>query len=788
MSDANTNKKINSWGSNDSNSKNKAELLKAIADHKQIIASYESTRPTLSSYSNCTYYDNLYIPANKSVKLPSGEYHKKTIHLNFNSMIEQTIKKNAISGGYILNIDKYKNPVLESINKIDRIEIHSAPIIEKSDTNVKLKFNFKWSATIIFKTSDSGRYSVPIGGYITGYEMGFFSPADEDTKFKQSLDNIASLKNQMLSGTLTDKELADIQLTSIDSCDKFIGELNTPVQKPVTASLKDTLNTAIDAITLPGTSKIIDNVIGEVNKPATLERKLTKVEVIKKPYSSIQKSLSADDLKKAANKVDERFDKRIHNVNKGSNGDPYSLLTKLDRPGCIKMYPATKDGYADPERIDCFLIQAVQTSLREKFSIFQSLSGDVLAYFFGKQPVIYRFSAALYNTYNQQWWHDFRSHYDKRLRGTAAIKKNIRTVVSYEDHVIEGFFLEMNSNESTTNPALVNIDFSILLLQETVLGEYSEPADITGYREDADSLEMNASIRSADNGLDKPLSNAEINRNNVQAMLSIVPTMTTFSLPSGISSDVYNAALFPTADLEDYLNHLEPGTSGTITMDAATIPITEDGKPDMEKQVTKKNNAEVKNKDELNNKSIEYKKNEEVVASAKNKADDLANRTNTQYGETLKNGTVTVTNSDAKVRIQPNDNAELAEELATIATDYAYSKTSGSYYYIGKGWIKNTDVKDNTDSKNQDSKPFTTGKLQFHNPATVGRNNMVIRSERSSAQEYLIGTVEYRSGTRYTFTDHKGKWFYVINVPLTDGRVKSGWTFENNVTGIAYDN
>lgn len=585
------------------------------------------------------------------------------------------------------------------------------------------------------------------------------------TKAKEIIKNIDSKYLSEQDKTNIYTEISSLGLVSqYDTVEDIVAKV---IKVPKTESMTNTLNTAMNP---------------------ELERKMTEVEVVKKPYSSIQKALSADDLKKAANKVDERFDKRIHNVNKGSDGDPYSLLTKLDRPGCIKMYPATKDGYANPERIDCFLIQAVQTSLREKFSIFQSLSGDVLAYFFGKQPVIYRFSAALYNTYNQQWWHDFRNHYDKRLRGTAAIKKNIRTVVSYEDHVIEGFFLEMNSNQSTTNPALVNIDFSILLLQETVLGEYSEPADITGYREDADSLEMNASIRSTDNGLDKPLSNAEINRNNVQARLSIVPTMTTFSLPSGVSSDVYNAALFPTADLEDYLNHLEPGTSGTITMDAATISMTEDGKPDMEKQVTKKNNTEVKNKDELNNKSIEYKKNEEVITSAKNKADDLANRTNTQYGETLKNGTVTVTNSDAKVRIQPNDNAELAKELAAVATDYAYSKTSGSYYYIGKGWIKDTDVKDNTDSKSQDSKPFTTGKLQFHNPATVGRNNMVIRSERSSAQEYLIGTVEYRSGTRYTFTDHKGKWFYVINVPLTDGRVKSGWTFENNVTGIAYDN
>lgn len=190
--------------------------------------------------------------------------------------------------------------------------------------------------------------------------------------------------------------------------------------------------------------------------------------------SIMQSKLSRENLEQGSNKKDDNhFDKRPGNA---KLGDIYGMQTKLNAPGCIKLYKANGDkGYQEPVSVDCFLLQSVQTSLKEKFSIFQSLSGDVLAYFFGKQPVIYRFSAALYNTYNQEWAHDFRNYYEKYLRGSASIGKNIRTVVSYENHVIEGFFLEMNMQESATNTNLVNIDFSILFIQDHVLG-YTEPS------------------------------------------------------------------------------------------------------------------------------------------------------------------------------------------------------------------------------------------------------------------------------------------------------------------------
>ena len=236
---------------------------------------------------------------------------------------------------------------------------------------------------------------------------------------------------------------------------KFTADLtkDTPVQKPTDQDKQQT-----------------------VDIPSDPARKAPeKITVMGGQRASIMQSkLSRESLEQGSNKKDDYyFDKRPGNA---KLNDIYGMQTKLNAPGCIKLYKAnSENGYHEPISIDCFLLQSVQTSLKEKFSIFQSLSGDVLAYFFGKQPVIYRFSAALYNTYNQEWAHDFRNYYEKYLRGSSSIGKNIRTVVSYENHVIEGFFLEMNMQESATNTNLVNIDFSILFVQDHVIG-YDEPS------------------------------------------------------------------------------------------------------------------------------------------------------------------------------------------------------------------------------------------------------------------------------------------------------------------------
>ena len=281
---------------------------------------------------------------------------------------------------------------------------------------------------------------------------------DVAEEYMQELENrtkaVKKLEDVTIKAGADPSKVMTLDYSSEEALDKSVGSIvpGIPVLKPTDESKKETLSTPADPSRTPP-EKI--TVMGS-NKASVMHTKL-----------------SQENLEQGSNRKDTYYyDKRPGNA---KLGDIYGMQTKLDAPGCIKLYKTDGgNGYQEPVTIDCFLLQSVQTSLKEKFSIFQSLSGDVLAYFFGKQPVVYRFSAALYNTYNQEWGHDFRNYYETYLRGSASIGKNIRTVVSYENHVIEGFFLEMNMQESATNTNLINIDFSILFIQDTILN-YNAP-------------------------------------------------------------------------------------------------------------------------------------------------------------------------------------------------------------------------------------------------------------------------------------------------------------------------
>ena len=325
--------------------------------------------------------------------------------------------------------------------------------VQGDDSVLTLSYNVKGGSS---EDLDLSKLSKQI--ILKDYEKKFY------TKDIENIENALDKKNEAYN-TLTQNCFKNVEGLSKDYTDTVVTEEgleklltdlspeNTVIQKP--------------------TDEDKQNALAQQSDPA--RKAPEKITVVGGQRASIMQSkLSQENLEQGSNKKDDNhFDKRPGNA---KLGDIYGMQTKLNAPGCIKLYKADGDnGYQEPVSVDCFLLQSVQTSFKEKFSIFQSLSGDVLAYFFGKQPVIYRFSAALYNTYNQEWAHDFRNYYEKYLRGSSSIGKNIRTVVSYENHVIEGFFLEMNMQESATNTNLVNIDFSILFIQDHVIG-YDEPS------------------------------------------------------------------------------------------------------------------------------------------------------------------------------------------------------------------------------------------------------------------------------------------------------------------------
>lgn len=393
----------------------------------------------------------------KTGELNSNFCVSKSISSVIFNTFKQLITKNNLTNKDILyfNILKYPDSSTDVYNEGFRLPL--------TITDLKKEDNNDYYVYISFPDIDREHLGIRSGTHNI-YKIAISSDSIY-TEYISELNYCEQLRKEITDiiyetgNTKDNKGVNDQQdyysLKTDEDMQKFIADLtkDTPVQKPTDKDKQQT-----------------------VDIPSDPARKAPeKITVTGGQRASIMQSkLNRENLEQGSNKKDDNyFDKRPGNA---KLGDIYGMQTKLNAPGCIKLYKANgENGYQEPVSIDCFLLQSVQTSLKEKFSIFQSLSGDVLAYFFGKQPVIYRFSAALYNTYNQEWAHDFRNYYEKYLRGSASIGKNIRTVVSYENHVIEGFFLEMNMQESATNTNLVNIDFSILFIQDHVLG-YTEPS------------------------------------------------------------------------------------------------------------------------------------------------------------------------------------------------------------------------------------------------------------------------------------------------------------------------
>lgn len=168
---------------------------------------------------------------------------------------------------------------------------------------------------------------------------------------------------------------------------------------------------------------------------------------------------------------------------------PIGFEAKIDMPAQIRIYPAAganeekfnrsmyNYGKSSVGFIDCFLLRSVQSRLEERYFIFQSLNGDTVSFFFGAKPTIYSFSGALLDTYNQQWFNDFRFFYEEYLRGTMSISNNTRIMMVYEDQIIEGFILDMNMSKSAEMHVLANFEFNMLMVQRTYVNGYNTPVE-----------------------------------------------------------------------------------------------------------------------------------------------------------------------------------------------------------------------------------------------------------------------------------------------------------------------
>lgn len=132
----------------------------------------------------------------------------------------------------------------------------------------------------------------------------------------------------------------------------------------------------------------------------------------------------------------------------------------VDSGGSI--YDTRNPNVAYSENYSNFLMQSVSEQRAEKMQIIQTF-GEPYVFFFGEQPRMIAVSGILLNTEDFNWRAEFWENYDQYLRGTKCVQSMTRAILSWDDIVVEGYFIKADASEDASNNNVVKVSFQILL-------------------------------------------------------------------------------------------------------------------------------------------------------------------------------------------------------------------------------------------------------------------------------------------------------------------------------------
>lgn len=118
--------------------------------------------------------------------------------------------------------------------------------------------------------------------------------------------------------------------------------------------------------------------------------------------------------------------------------------------------------FAYTNKFSNFLLQAIQESRMEKMQVVQTF-GAPFVFFFGEHPRMIAGSGVLLNTEDFNWRSEFLENYDKYLRGTKCVENKARVTLSWDDIVVEGFFVKVDIQDTADNNNFVRMDFQMFL-------------------------------------------------------------------------------------------------------------------------------------------------------------------------------------------------------------------------------------------------------------------------------------------------------------------------------------
>lgn len=201
----------------------------------------------------------------------------------------------------------------------------------------------------------------------------------------------------------------------------------------------------------------------------------TFVEITPDPFAEqFRKETKADQLEDGYAPGSLRTTRSFSHVRRPTRGiqikdDTYATLQVRTADGrVIPLWDAggTEDTISPnismSEDYSNFLLQSVTEQRSEKTQVVQTF-GEPFIFFFGEHPRIVQGSGVLLNTEDFNWRAEFWQNYDHHLRGSKCVQNKTRVTLSWDDIVIEGYFIMAKADEDAQNPNFVRFQFQLFL-------------------------------------------------------------------------------------------------------------------------------------------------------------------------------------------------------------------------------------------------------------------------------------------------------------------------------------
>lgn len=172
---------------------------------------------------------------------------------------------------------------------------------------------------------------------------------------------------------------------------------------------------------------------------------------------------------------------RYHNVRRPLRGiqikdDSYATLQVRQSNGdVIPLFDAASaTNTGKGKRNSNFILQNITEQRAEKQQIIMTF-GEPYIFFFGEQPRMVTVSGVLLNTEDFNWRAEWWQNYDLYLRGTQCVRQKTRAYLSWDDIVVEGYFVSANAVDEPGNRNLVQFSFQLFLTNYQNISSIGDP-------------------------------------------------------------------------------------------------------------------------------------------------------------------------------------------------------------------------------------------------------------------------------------------------------------------------